>query len=511
MYRRWATPILLAAASGTAQASRPQLPSPDTDHIAQIRFELAQLVKIYAPVAGKQKVSAAELISRTSFASRDRTSTCACCQGDVAVSEICRAKDVALTCTNCLQQRLHFLASEDFCYATWNSTSTGRVEPAGESAVLKQIIRSFKSVEHFEDELRTFAMNKGVPGWTWVVWNPKWKPPTQCEPDIEGVAKRTTAGRIEIVNFPGNMTPITVGLWPLACIDVTDRAVTREFARVAESTTLSEPSLAPPWSRAARNPQAAVTREVDPRAQGYVTLDSLRRAIVSRSIAALNYSFLDIQLGSALKHYATDVHDAKVAAHLQQVGHKVKSDFIATLPQVTIVDDSGQGGDTSAPGEPAAAQLASSQPEGLDDIQLPPATPATPATQAAAEAASPALAVGSESDDQASSGAEVAVPAPSAVQEDRQYEHMVREDGTEVFTYANGDFTEKYANKTVFHQQGGASVREVYDSGKEVWIVDGVVTTIENGYTSWRYPDGRLTTQDAEGNVLNYDANGNAV
>jgi superoxide dismutase len=479
---------LFAAQSAGRVAS---IPSTEADHLAAVQRELQKLVLVYGPVSGKKSVSAAEIISRTAFCTQ-KTAASRCCSGEVADWQIAAlpANEQNRVCVTCLERRLHFLSSEHFCHFTCAASTEKRVEPEPGSAIEKQLKRSFGSVAHFEEEVRTFALSKGVPGWTWLVWNPKAKTDDRvAEKSVEAITtivdESSARGRLEVVNFPGNMTPLTVGLWPVACFNITDRAVTLEYAAALKKENSAGVDAGPPpsWSRAARNPAAAAARKATSRSDD-ISLESLRSDLISRSLAALNYGFLNQQLLAALKQFAAGKYDEQVAVHLKAVAQRVKGEFMRHQPEITVLEDLSLSDapniSSTTTAEPAEEHQQTSPPEDLQQVNV--AEVSTPEKQDAF--AADVQAGGTETADAA---------AGSLPPEEPTYRYEVRDDGVEVFIYSDKEYTERSPERTVYYKP------------------DGTVIVEELTFTRWTFSDGSETTQFSDGRIERKGADGNIL
>lgn len=139
-------------------------------------------------------------------------------------------------------------------------------------------------------------------------------------------------GRIEVINTPFDVCPLDYGLFPLLCINMTERAflaTPSEWATVpvgetpfaaqtgSDSASASAPSSPPSWSRAARNASSIVTRTstlCTPGYQAFETIEQQRERFVDGILNsnALNWSFAASQLDAALQWNESERRRAKM-------------------------------------------------------------------------------------------------------------------------------------------------------------------------------------------------------
>ncbi|KAH9577185.1 Manganese/iron superoxide dismutase [Trypanosoma melophagium] len=227
-------------------------------------------------------------------------------------------------CLSCLRKRIHFLASEEFCKNLEQKCKQdgGIVPPEWENIVVKQ----FGTLANLEKEIVMYATSRREPGWTWLVFD----------------KERVEGHRLVVMNLPANRTPLILGLWPLAVINMTESALL--------STLESKPAVAnakvthPSWSRAARNPLAAVTatRSVgllctpaDFTAISSKGLSDLRKQVVQEAVSKLNWNFILQQWQQAEIYYSSAAREEKIRAQ------RTKLERETALAAMSKLRDSG--------------------------------------------------------------------------------------------------------------------------------------------------------------------------
>ncbi|ORC93483.1 uncharacterized protein TM35_000013600 [Trypanosoma theileri] len=227
-------------------------------------------------------------------------------------------------CLSCLRQRVHFLASEEFCKnLEQKCTQEGGTLPAEwENIVMKQ----FGTLTHLEKEIMMYATSRREPGWTWLVFD----------------KERIEGHRLVVMNLPANKTPLILGLWPLAVINMTESALLSalESKPVVTNAKVTYPS----WSRAARNPLAAVTPTRNVGLSGTPTditdnnsksLSDLRKQVAQKAVSKLNWNFILQQWQQAEAYYASTAREEKIRAQ------RTKLEREAALAAMSKLRDSG--------------------------------------------------------------------------------------------------------------------------------------------------------------------------
>ena len=114
------------------------------------------------------------------------------------------------------------------------------------------------------------------------------------------------AGRLEVINTPFDVCPIEYGLFPILCLNMTQRGTLAspvEWATVPIPDTIYADNKIPSWSRAARNSAAIQTRGADLRQPGYQAFEPLttqRKRFVDGVVNNLNWTNAVSQLEKAM-------------------------------------------------------------------------------------------------------------------------------------------------------------------------------------------------------------------
>nr|CCC90224.1 conserved hypothetical protein [Trypanosoma congolense IL3000] len=266
------------------------------------------------PLSTGVAVSAAHVIVATGHTSRRRElhqPNCPVLARLLPLSEV--SNDDAFLrrpCLPCLSHRAHFLASEDFCHSLVKRCTRRVACPV--PAEWKGIVsRQFASEAALEAELVFRAANRREAGWTWLVYD----------------NQRPEEQRLVVVNMPGNRTPLLLGLWPLGVVDMTDKAVVAA-ARTALNT-ISAP-LAPPWSRAARNPSCSATTSLV--GNGCIQrLSTVREKVAREAVLQMDWDFILQQWKEAEVYYASNSRTEKIRTERARKEREVAVNALSKL------------------------------------------------------------------------------------------------------------------------------------------------------------------------------------
>eukprot|EP00796_Vickermania_ingenoplastis_P007211 gene7211-5068_t len=182
-------------------------------------------------------------------------------------------------CQTCLSLRVHHLSSGIFC-SQFSRKCDALVPNSIPPSLQEEIEKSFGSVEGCRKEVINFATSCIGSGRTWMAVEP---------------AQR----KIVLVNMPNSDVPLTMNLWPLAVVDMTEEVLSRT---VQDSVTrLSHEQNVAPWSRAARTHRnMAISNE-----RKRFSLAEAREHVGNQAWNKLNWEFVDSQLRQALTYYGS--------------------------------------------------------------------------------------------------------------------------------------------------------------------------------------------------------------
>lgn len=361
-------------------------------------------------------------------------------------------------CQHCIRRRLNFLASEHFAHGLhWNSIMPrpNATNHINNPRIYHLVKESFGSMRGLEDTLAEFAVNRRDAGFTWLVYNPNASNPNvyQNNNHMQSSQQQSDVptGRLEAVNLPGSTSPVVLGMWPIACINVTTETIVDAFN---EANQVADTSKAPSWSRASRNPSSSGTQQSTAPVNEQ-TLTDLRRASATKQCQSLDIAFIEAQLGAALDYFASPEYTA--AAQQRQ------ADLTRTAQQTVVKSfDNVEMETVRSLKQATAAQDAAAK---------------TAAAAAAAKASTDATATLAAATSATSSTVD---PVPDKAEEGPSPDTIVAEgmcdDGTTRYTTRqNGIVTYSYANGTT---------TDVYPDGRQVAYTSGLTTT--------SYPDGTV-------------------
>lgn len=417
---------------------------------------------------GTKSVTATSLIAATSFtpstvreaandndpSTKFHSAACPFAKENVPLSSLFENKSfLKEPCLHCLRKRLNFLASEDFA-----SSLAGKSVAAEATAFSPQsypqlddtIRMSFGSVEALQNEVVMYLANRRAPGYSWIVFN----------------AKRM---KIEIVNMPRNISPTTVGLWPLAAFDMTDSAVRSAHSVIIENQK-TEPSV-PTWSRAARNPGAATAR-LPADLQNGVSLAEARSVLSSIYASRVQWQSLSEHLTLALQYYSSQDRSAKQTANSQKL-----ASVAAKKALLSFNDENGEQVEVAMPTENKAPAAVKSDSKAASAESKETAGEPSAAVDAPKEGAP-------QQPTQAADGAQQDATTDAAASD---YDHSTDNEGNDVFTYANGD-------KTVVNNT--TKVTTYYQK-------DVTITVFPDEWTHYKYLSGTEQWVNKAGEVFN--------
>jgi hypothetical protein len=341
-------------------------------------------------------------------------------------------------CEACLAKRLNFLASDDLSADLSRrsirlpSRGGGATSEVPSPVVDTAIQSSFGSLEAFKEQLQMFLSNRRGSGYTWLVWK-------------SGVG--ASEGKMMIVNMPRNVSPSTIGMWPVAAFDVTDGvvgAVHMEMEKFAEAQVVEHPS----WSRAARNPDAAVTRRtVSADAASAVPQDlpNVVTSVVAFYADNIDWKTVETQIEAARSYYASEQRAQK----RKDVRQELEAE--ATKKALRLMDAADAESEATATQTPAATKSNNPQPQQKSSENKSASVSAAQSSSHAAPAAAPP------------------VQDPTLT---------MSEDGVQTFTYRDGRKTvvDPNTQTTVFYtaehtatSYGDGTTHFLFANGAEVW------------------------------------------
>jgi hypothetical protein len=340
-------------------------------------------------------------------------------------------------CEACLAKRLNFLASDDLSVDLSRrsirlpSRGGGATSEVPSPLVDSVIQSSFGSLEAFKEQLRMFLSNRRGSGFTWLVWK-------------SGVG--ASEGNMMIINMPRNVSPSTIGMWPVAAFDVTDGVV---GAVHMEMEKLVEPQVAdhPLWSRAARNPDAAVTRRTvaaDAASAVPQDLPHVFTSVVAFYANNIDWKTVETQIEAARSYYASEQRAQK----RKDVRQELEAE--ATKKALRLTD-----GDAESEAEATETPAATKSSNNLHPQQK---SSENKSVSAAALSSSPA--------------------SPAAAPPVQDPTLTMSEDGVQTFTYRDGRKTvvDPNTQTTVFYtaehtatSYGDGTTHFLFANGAEVW------------------------------------------
>eukprot|EP00672_Neobodo_designis_P020955 CAMPEP_0174831792 /NCGR_PEP_ID=MMETSP1114-20130205/3307_1 /TAXON_ID=312471 /ORGANISM="Neobodo designis, Strain CCAP 1951/1" /LENGTH=517 /DNA_ID=CAMNT_0016065635 /DNA_START=43 /DNA_END=1596 /DNA_ORIENTATION=+ len=387
------------------------------------------------------------------------------------------------------------------------------------------------------DELREFAAASLTGGFTWLVvrGDRLEEQAAAAAADEAGASSSSMSSpAVEVLNTPAHVSPLMLGYYPLACIDMTPEAyLVPPSAEVEEAGRAPATPTPPTWSRAARNKSVTFS---PPAAFALPTpasdiAPSVRRAEhAAACVANLDWQFIGEQFEKARAWYLSDERRAKRQARQQALASRAlgraapKSQAAVDVEEdaTTIAAAAAMGTDevASPPSSeelPSAASSSSASAESSDVV--PPADPAVMAeatTGVAAEADAQAARDVAAEEDAALMSAEPR-PMPEGPGETLQdgsvlfhlpdgSQEFVREDGTRAVVRPDQQ-TEEYSANGVLQSYVKADGTQVWpyhdetqDIRRTIISPDGTTTyEYRGGMAIVKYPDGRSKTVYSDG------------
>ena len=292
--------------------------------------------------AKKKNFSATEILVATSFPAASHAANCPVAKGLTTLSNIHKSEEFlnsSQLCTYCLHTQVQRVTSQHFNVVNlWCSVAPpppppqegvhDMVEECGGNtdALNIEVGLTFGTYEKMMRDMTQFAINRLDGGYTWLVFNSSH--PFRKKKYLEvlkGSEDHHPVRRLQFLNLPATQTPLILGLWPIACVDVTNERVADEFVQRSllhcssghssfemggDSTNNNNNGSAPSWSRRFRNPRAIATSilhhssSIRNTSSGENTsLTELRTSIVQRQVESLQWVFLSKQLAAAKKYY----------------------------------------------------------------------------------------------------------------------------------------------------------------------------------------------------------------
>lgn len=187
----------------------------------------------------------------------------------------------ARPCEVCLNFRVHSLACQAFSmeFDTY-CFSAGECFPSNE--LEQQLVEDFGSFDGFKSQIIVFCSSSLYPGRTWVVFDPK-------------------VNKIHLLNLSGAAVPITMGLWPLGVINMTEK----KLCDSVMYSSRTEAKQGAPWKRETRcGIQAGSSSEFPTEIHG--SLSQVKRMIAANALKKFNWRFMSEQLLKAKKYFASD-------------------------------------------------------------------------------------------------------------------------------------------------------------------------------------------------------------
>lgn len=190
-------------------------------------------------------------------------------------------------CQACAQYRLHILSSRLFCshFEKATASSSSNVIKSDDyekfSALTPLVVKKYGSFEKFERELLFFCTSSSTPCWTWVGFEP-------------------SRMDLRLLNLPSSMVPLSIGVWPLGVINVSQTVLCNSVYQLLADNELKLLPNNPSWRRAARNSSATISGS---KVTQLTTMQQLRSDVAHRAIKQINFTFLDAQLQKAIDYY----------------------------------------------------------------------------------------------------------------------------------------------------------------------------------------------------------------
>lgn len=415
-------------------------------------------------------------------------------------------------CISCVRERVHYLASVVFCAdferrCTTAGSYGGAVgHSASDAAELltKEVEASFGSLHALKERVEELSSGAMSAGHLWIVYGPH--------------GTDTKAGGVNVLNLPGCKVPLAHGLWPLAVVDLSEERVCDELERRTMEARTRETGdsrvEAPAWSHAARNPSAVrqpLGNDATFPCNGAVermNLSDLQTAVARRALNAMNWSFVEEQLASALAYYNSAARSTK------QQEHRKEKEQMAAVRAMGRLKDSGaviHAVDTvtiSSAHSSGSAEGIEAEPAALSDAaRSATATGAEPTADVgpgASEAALRDTTAGAGADGAASSASGAQASEKRASGKVSPHESEASEasassepvpvqqpDGTWEYRYASGDVT------------------KVRKDGTKVYQTKELTTTVfANGDTLFEYPNSTSILDRADGMRITTYADG---
>ncbi|CBH10665.1 hypothetical protein, conserved [Trypanosoma brucei gambiense DAL972] len=320
------------------------------------------------PVPTGASVCAAHLIVATGHVSKQREphmSNCPVLERKIPLSEIASDDNfLKHPCVPCLKHRINFLASEDFCYdfvERCGCGTDGALPPEWRCIVERQ----FGSMAALVEELVIHASNRREAGWTWLVY------------DAQQAGERP----LLVVNMPAQRSPLLLGLWPLAVVNVTE-AVLVEAVR-AESSGSVAAAPPPPWCRAARaslydtKAAAEAFAMTAPMSEGVgKKLSEIREKVARDAVSRMNWGFILQQLKKAETYYASSDRGEKIRVHRMKLEREAVTKAMSGLRDsgatflthdtVEVTTTPSANSEPSSPERVPGVQAKQPQTEGMD-------------------------------------------------------------------------------------------------------------------------------------------------
>jgi hypothetical protein len=322
-------------------------------------------------------------------------------------------------------------------------------------------------------------------------------------------------GTLHVANMPAHVSPLALGLYPVACVDMTAEAVmalpTPPSTAGGETATAKGNHAAPAWSRAYRN---ATVRFEAPQAKEFSVVPHLeplslqRRRHAQSSVAAVDWEFVESQFARAAEWASSESRRQRQAARRSELEEAAKSRLPSRTVHVEeLIDDASLAAAGAEPAVPTTANQGASN--ATTDASGQGMAAATPVEQPARDDAlndppkradeEPAKAVGE--------GQELADGSIFYTLSDGSHEYVrtdatraiVRPDGTQEEFLASGlmklkvtpDKTQVWYN----HETGS-------DLARTLVYADGTTTyEYRNGGAITKHADGRTTTRYSNGTV----------
>jgi hypothetical protein len=186
---------------------------------------------------------------------------------------------------------------------------------------------------HLEAQMIEFANASLTGGFTWLVTK---------------YSGRKRATRIRAFNTPAHVSPLALGVFPLACIDMTPEAFLEPPPAEAIAEDDDSKAKSPTWSRSARNPSVQFTAPTKLQIELHLSrlpMSEQRKRHVESSVANLDWTFVAEQYEIAKKHFASaerySVRNARKADLAEVAKKKLKQ-------RGTSTDESEIGAETEA-------------------------------------------------------------------------------------------------------------------------------------------------------------------